>query len=311
MEKLIIISSISFFVEAIIIAILLLHIRRIQKNNAANEKKNTTGPVFYCNVKSEEEKKAIENILSGIENNEFKMYLQFIVDNKTKNIVSAEALSRWETADGVVVFPGKYIGVMEETGMITTLDYMMFEKACKKLSEWTDTEFKDITISCNFTRITISEVDFPDKIKEISSRYPFDHNKIIMEITEDSIVRNFETAKSNLLAVKVLGFIVALDDIGSGYTSLRNLCDYPIDLVKLDRAMLLLTDTERGRKLFHSIISLVHSLDLKLVCEGVETESQNTLVSESNCDFIQGWYSSTALSEEEAESFAKEYRNKF
>ena len=106
----------------------------------------------------------IEAIKLGLQNDEFKMYLQFIVDNQTKNIVSAEALSRWETTDGVVVFPGKYIGVMEETGMITTLDYLMFEKACKKLSEWSDTEFKDITISCNFTRITISEVDFADKI---------------------------------------------------------------------------------------------------------------------------------------------------
>jgi len=253
----------------------------------------------------------IEAIKLGLQNDEFKMYLQFIVDNKTKNIVSAEALSRWESADGVVIFPGKYIGIMEETGMITTLDYMMFEKACRKLSEWADTEFKDITISCNFTRITISEADFADKIREIFSRYPIDHNKIIIEITEDSIERNFETAKNNLLAVKALGFIVALDDIGSGYTSLRNLCDYPIDLVKLDRAMLLLTDTERGRKLFHGIISLVHSLDLKLVCEGVETEPQNALVGESDCDFIQGWYYSTALSEEKAESFVKEYRNKF
>ena len=253
----------------------------------------------------------IEAIKLGLQNDEFKMYLQFIVDNKTKNIVSAEALSRWESANGVVVFPGKYIGIMEETGLITTLDYMMFEKVCKKLSEWADTEFKDITISCNFTRITISEADFADKIRGIFSRYPIDCSKIIMEITEDSIERNFETAKNNLLAVKALGFIVALDDIGSGYTSLRNLCDYPIDLVKLDRAMFLLTDTERGRKLFHGIISLVHSLDLKLVCEGVETEPQNALVGESDCDFIQGWYYSTALSEEKAESFVKEYRKKF
>ena len=194
----------------------------------------------------ENSRNLIDAIKLGLQNDEFKMYLQFIVDNQTKNIVSAEALSRWETADGVLVFPGKYIGVMEETGMITTLDYLMFEKACRKLSKWEGTEFEDIAISCNFTRITISEVDFADKIKEISSRYSFDHSKMIMEITEDSIEENFETAKNNLLAVKTLGFIVALDDIGSGYTSLRNLCDYPIDLVKLDRAMLLLTDTERG-----------------------------------------------------------------
>ena len=249
----------------------------------------------------------LDAIKPGLENDEFKMYLQFIVDNKTKNIVSAEALSRWETSDGVV-FPGKYIGLMEESGLITTLDYRMFEKVCEKLAEWEGTEFDDITISCNFTRITISEVDFAAKITDIISRHSFAHHKLILEITEDSIEENSERAKSNMLAAKALGFTVALDDIGSGYTSLRNLCDYPIDLVKLDRAMLLLTNTERGRKLFHGIISLVHLLELKLVCEGVETEEQNTFVSESGCDFIQGWYYSTALSVGKAEAFANEYR---
>jgi EAL domain-containing protein (putative c-di-GMP-specific phosphodiesterase class I) len=106
---------------------------------------------------------------------------------------------------------------------------------------------------------------------------------------------------------KALGFTVALDDIGSGYTSLRNICEYPIDLVELDRAMLLMANTERGKKLFHGIVSLMHFLDLKFVCEGVETEEQNAFVSNSDCDLVQGWYYSTALSEPKAEAFAKEY----
>lgn len=253
----------------------------------------------------------LEAIAMGLRNDEFKMYLQFIVDNKTKKIVSAEALSRWETADHVLIFPGKYIGAMEESGMVTTLDYLMFEKACKKLHEWAGTEFDGISISCNFTRITLSEVDFVDKVKEIASRYPFEHHKLTIEITEDSMETNLDIARNNLFAAKAFGFTVALDDIGSGYTSLRNLCEYTIDLVKLDRGMLLLTDTERGKKLFHGIISLVHSLDLKLVCEGVETEEQNKLVSESDCDFIQGWYYSKGLSEEMAEDFARAYMSKF
>ena len=246
-------------------------------------------------------------VIKGLQNDEFKMYLQLIVDNKKKNIISAEALSRWETADNGLIPPFKYIGLMEETGLITKLDYLMFENVCRKLGEWAGTEFDDVSISCNFTRITISESDFITKIKEISDRYIFDHSKLVMEITEDSIEKNFSMAKSNLASAKALGFSVALDDIGSGYTSLRNICDYPIDLVKLDRAMLLLTDTERGKKLFHGIISLMHLLELKVVCEGVETEEQNAFVHASDCDYIQGWYYSTALPEKKAEIFAKEY----
>ena len=253
----------------------------------------------------------LEAIAMGLRNDEFKMYLQFIVDNKTKKIVSAEALSRWETSDNVLIYPGKYIGAMAESGMITTLDYLMFEKACRKLHEWTGTEFDSLSISCNFTRITLSEVDFVDKIREIADRYPFERSKLTVEITEDSIETNHDVAKNNLFAAKAFGFTVALDDIGSGYTSLRNLCEYTIDFVKLDRGMLLLADTERGKKLFHGIISLVHSLDLKLVCEGVETEEQNRLVSESDCDFIQGWYYSKGLPETEAEAFVRNYMSKF
>ena len=259
---------------------------------------------------NENPRELLLSIAKGLQNGEFKMYLQFIVDNKTKDIVSAEALSRWEKEDNVIIFPGKYIGLMEESGMITTLDYQMFENACRKLSEWSGTEFGDISISCNLTRITVSEADFANKLKAIVDKYSFDRSKLIIEITEDSVEKDFEMARSNLSFVKEQGFVLVLDDIGSGYTSLRSICDYPIDMVKLDRAWLLLTNTERGKKLFCGVISLMHLLDLKLVCEGVETEEQNAFVSASGCDFVQGWYYSTALSEEKAEIFAKEYRSK-
>ena len=83
--------------------------------------------------------------------------------------------------------------------------------------------------------------------------------------------------------------------------------EYPIDVVKLDREILLLTDTEKGGKLFQGIVSLAHYLNLKVVCEGVETEAQNELVSESDCDYIQGWYYSKALPETAAEEFARAY----
>ena len=127
---------------------------------------------------SENTNNLLDAINAGLQNDEFKMYLQLIVDSKTKNIISAEALSRWVTAEGVLIFPGKYIGLMEESGLITKLDYQMFEKACRKLGEWAGTEFDDVSISCNFTRITISEADFTTKIKEISDRYAFDHHKL-------------------------------------------------------------------------------------------------------------------------------------
>ena len=268
--------------------------------------KNITALLSAIKTQSEE-KKLVKKIEEGFKNHEFKMYLQFIVDNNTKQIVSAEALSRWETAPGEIVPPVKYIGLMEKYGLISKLDYYMFEKACEKLSKFKDTPFSELTVSCNFTRLTISEKDFPRKIKEIAGKYDFERGNLIIEITEDTVERNLADAKNNILIAKEEGFRIALDDIGSGYTSLISLCEYPIDVVKIDRGVLLLTDEERGKKLFLGIISLAHYLNLTVVCEGVETEEQNTLVSGSECDYIQGWYYSKALSEDKADEFIVEY----
>lgn len=267
--------------------------------NIASTKSNSSG-----------ENAILKKIGEAFEHKEFQMYLQFIVDNKKKKLASAEALSRWVNASGEIIFPGEYIGLLEKSGLIVKFDYYMFEKVCQKLSVWKDTELGDLTISCNFTRITISEKDFVDKIKEIADKYDFDRRNLVIEITEDSIEKNLNVARDNILRVKELGFSIALDDIGSGYTSLVSLCEYPIDIVKVDREILLLANEERGKKLFSGIISLAHYLNLKVVCEGVETEEQNTLVTESDCDYIQGWYYSKALSEEKAEEFAKEYMKK-
>ena len=258
-----------------------------------------------------EEKRFIDAIRRGLENDEFKMYLQFCVDNKTKKIVSAEALSRWETSDGELLFPGKYIGAMQKSGLITQLDYCMFENACRKLAAWRGTAFGEFTISCNFTRITISAHDFVEKIEEIANRYEFDHSLLLMEITEDTIERNLAAACENILKVKALGFHIALDDVGGGCTSLMNLCEYPIDVLKIDRAILLLASNERGKKLFSGIVALAHYLGLKVVCEGVETEEQSAFVSAGDCNYVQGWYYAKAISEAEAEVFAAEYMKQF
>ncbi len=271
----------------------------------------TDKQIMYCDTHSmnriQEEKKITESILKGFENNEFKMYLQFIVDNKTKKIVSAEALSRWDSNEKGLIGPGKYIENMEHSGLISRHDFYMFELACRQLEKWKGTEFENIALSCNFTRITLSEENFIDKLLMISNGYSFDKSKIAIEITEDAIEKDRETATKNVVRAKELGFRIYLDDLGSGYTSLANLCDYPIDVVKIDRDILLKTELENGKKLFAGIIALAHNMDIKVICEGVETEEQNTLVSTSECDYVQGWYYSKALPLEECEAFIDKY----
>lgn len=267
--------------------------------------------VISAKKNNSDEQQLLMKIEEGFEKNEFKLHVQFIVDNKTKKIVLAEALSRWENSEGEIIFPGAYIGLIEKSGLIVKFDYYMLEKVCQKLSHWKNSELQDISISCNITRITISEKGFASKVKEITDKYDFDRSKLIIEITEDSIEKNLDVAKQNIIETKKLGICIALDDIGRGYTSLISLCEYPIDIVKVDRDVLLHTDNESGKKLFLGIVSLVHSLNLKVVCEGVETDEQNDFVSKSECDYIQGWYYSKGLPESKAEDFYREYMNKF
>ncbi len=253
------------------------------------------------------EKPILNSIMNGLKNNEFKMFLQFIVDSKTKEIVSAEALSRWDCPEKGIVGPVNYISEMEESGLISEHDFYMFELVCRQLENWKNTEFKDISISCNFTRITLSEDDCIDRLKAISGKYDFDKSKLAIEITEDAIEKDRDNAKRNVILCKELGFMVYLDDLGSGYTSLSNLCDYPIDVVKIDRDILLKTDTPRGKALFRGIVALAHSMNIAAIGEGVETEEQNNLVSQSDCDFIQGWYYTKALPLEKCEAFVRSY----
>ena len=287
------------------IVFLSLKLRRLLGKSGSADEKTEPGP-----IEAASDKALLEEIEQGLKNGEFKMYLQFIVDNKTKQIVSAEGLSRWEKPNGELVFPGYYLPAMEKAGLITRLDYYMFEKACRKLEEWKGSEFGNITISCNVTRATISESDFVSRLKEISDRYTFDNTKLIIEITEDTLEKNLDDAIQNIISVKELGFSIALDDIGSGYAALRNLCEYPIDIVKMDREILLLTKTKKAQKLFLGIIALAHNLGLSVVCEGVETDEQNRFVSESDCDHIQGLYYSKGIAEARTEDFVRDYTTK-
>ena len=258
------------------------------------------------------ENNVTETILNAIDNNEFKMYLQFIVDSENQKIVSAEALSRWHNPKDGVVGPANYIGHMENAGIISKHDFYMFENACRQLEKWKGTEYEDLSISCNFTRITLSEDNCIEKLKAISDSYDFDKSKLAIEITEDAIEKNMEKAKKNVMLCKEMGFKVYLDDLGSGYTSLSNLCDYPIDIVKIDRDILLKADnTQKGKALLAGIIALAHRLDMEVICEGVETAEQKSLVSQSDCDFIQGWYYAKAMPLEECEGFMEQHSSKF
>ena len=228
------------------------------------------------------------------------MFLQFIVRGKDGTVWAAEAVSRWDHPRKGLLYPGSYIELLEAEGTITELDFSIFQEVCRQLERW-QAEGRQLRISCNFARITIGRESFVQQIKEISERYVFDHARLILEITEDAMELNKETAFSNISQCKEMVFLIALDDAGSGFSSFADLRDYPIDIVKIDRSILNAAVTQRGVALLRGIAALVHNLEMKVLCEGAETQAQTDLLREIGCDYIQGYYFYRPLPLKEAE----------
>lgn len=249
-----------------------------------------------------------EQTAAGVNNREFRSYLQMTVDACTEKIVGAEMLSRWQNPDYGLLTPGQYIGIMEEAGTIVDLDFYMFEEACRYLTRCAESGRRDFHISCNFSRLTISQPDFTCRLFDIASRYEFPRDRFIMEITEDVLETNKETALKNARECKDFGFRLALDDMGSGYTSFVNLCEYPIDVVKLDRSIIVsAAEMERGAIMVNAIITMAHHMGMTVTCEGVETDVQDRLVKQAGTDLIQGFRYSRVIPLEETDLYLRKH----
>ena len=246
-------------------------------------------------------------ISSALEREEFKIYLQFVYDAKRHVFCGAEVLSRWHSAEEGVLSPANYIEDMKLAGMIDQLDFYVLEKTCETLCGWKGSEFDHLRLSCNFTRTTLSSSTFAENFQEILSRHDFDRQNLVIELTEDSLVDDSATAYKNILAIKNLGCKIALDDLGSGYTSFSDLCDYPVDLIKIDRHIVTKASSSRGYAVLVGIVRMAHALGIQVLCEGVETENENTKVMDADCEYIQGFMYSRVLPLDNAMDFYRTY----
>lgn len=264
-------------------------------------------PFYFTTRKmlKDEDKKAKlqKKLFEAINNNEIDLYFQFIVDSQSSEIRAAEILSRWYNSESGLIRPSSYIEPMISAGIIDKHDFFVFEKTCKLLEDWSKTDKGELCLSCNFTRHTISREDFAERFEKIIRRYSFKREKLIVELTEDSIEDNQAIAYSNVVSCKKLGVRIALDDLGNGCTSLGDICDYPIDIIKIDRNLVIKASTDRGYELLKGIIRIAHNLNINVICEGVEDDTVDSIVKNAGCDFIQGYYYSRVLPIEEADNY--------
>lgn len=239
----------------------------------------------------------LENRLEGaLANREFQVYYQpkFTVDSGS--VVGAEALVRWRTPDGTMVFPDEFIPVFENNGTIIKLDLYVFRRVCEDLRRWLDEGYWPYPISVNLSRVHLYQSEFYEEYLEILRRYQIPSYLVELELTESTMFENQQQLVRVMECLKSMGILISMDDFGSGYSSLNLLKDLPIDSLKIDRAFFNESaDTQRGQKIINSVVSMARQLDILVVSEGVETQEHVDFLRKINCQVAQGFYFSRPL----------------
>ena len=233
----------------------------------------------------------LENdIRSAVENEDFVLYYQPQVELKTGKIIGAESLIRWKHKEFGMISPAKFIPVAEEIGIINKIGDWVFEKACLQCKEWSDAGFNTINISVNLSSKQFQQKDFVNKLKQTIDKTGVDPNHIDIELTESGIMSDIEHSIDMMNEIKKFGIKISVDDFGTGYSSLLYLKRFPIDILKIDQGFIRNSTTDSSDAVITStIINMAHSLNFKVVAEGVEIVDQLELLRTFNCDAIQGY----------------------
>ncbi len=245
----------------------------------------------------------------ALANEQFLVYYQPQYNHATGSLVGAEALVRWKHPERGLVSPGLFIPIFERNGFITKLDLYVFEHVCAFLRKCMDQNLSIVPISSNFSQYDIFQPRFVEKLEELRIKYDVPVKYLRVEITESAIVGGSDRVNEIVKRLRECGYVVEMDDFGSGYSSLNVLREVDLDVIKLD--MLFLSeksDNNRGGTIISSIVRMAKWLDMPVIAEGVETMGQADFLRSIGCDYIQGYLYSKPLPEEEFEVLLKKNR---
>ena len=268
------------------------------------KKLHNTNIHFYnedIHKKEEMENYVETHMQKALETGEFKLYLQPKVDLSTVKLSGAEALVRWITADGKMIYPDMFIPQFEENGFCIQLDLYMFEQACKQIRAWMDAGITPIPISVNQSKLLFFDKDYISNLEAIIKKYNVPAKLITLEILESLVLGHVEELNKKLRKLRKIGFKISMDDFGSGYSSFNTLGSLDIDELKLDRGFLMEVSNEkdatgRYKTIMEHIINLSKSLNISTVAEGVETTENEELIQSLGCDYGQGYLYSRPIS---------------
>ncbi|MBQ4282625.1 MAG: EAL domain-containing protein [Lachnospira sp.] len=252
------------------------------------------------------EQELINDLRPAINDGQFKMFLQpQMSENGT--LLGAEALVRWYHPDKGFIMPGDFIPVFERNGLISDVDLFIWETACKHLSKWKSMGREDLHISVNISPKDFYFLNIYQTFTDLVAKYDINPKNLRLEITETAVVMDFHRQMELINNLRANGFIVEMDDFGSGYSSLNMLKDIYVDIIKIDMAFLKNASAEeRSRKILEMIITLSNNLNMPVITEGVETKEQVEFLSNIGCHMFQGYYFAKPM---DVETFEQTYIN--
>jgi len=216
-------------------------------------------------------------------------FLQPITDREGK-VVGAEALVRWIHPERGTLQPADFVPVFEENGMIADMDRAVWRSVCEILADWQKTH-PDLFISINISPKDFYFMDVGEEIRKLTTEFGLPPEKLRLEITETVMMTDEENHLKTIHELRRAGFLVEMDDFGSGYSSLNMLKDMPLDVLKIDMKFLSRSDEEKKtRRILKGIVNLSEDLGYTSLIEGVETEEQYKLMADMGCQLFQGYY---------------------
>jgi diguanylate cyclase (GGDEF)-like protein/PAS domain S-box-containing protein len=249
------------------------------------------------------------NIRPGLERSEFFVQYQPQVDVRGFQVVGMEALVRWQHPSLGLLYPSEFVSIAEETGLIIALGDFVMRTACAQNKNWQDKGLQEMRMSVNFSARQFQQPTFIADVSHILKETNLDPRWLELELTESSIMKDPDEAIEKLHELKLMGISVAIDDFGTGYSSLNYLKRFPIDTLKIDKTFVSdVCKDPHDTAIVRAIINLGHALDLTVVAEGVETKEQLQYLSALECDVVQGFLFSKALSAKAFEELLTEQR---
>ena len=235
----------------------------------------------------------IENTMeAALEKKEFIVYLQPKYDSRNEELSGAEALVRWLSEEKGLMSPAKFIPIFEKNGFITKLDDYMLNEICALQKRWKEEGRKLFPISVNISRAHFEKPDLAEHIRDIVKQYDIPFSCVEIELTESAFFDDKNLLIETVKRLREYGFVVSMDDFGSGFSSLNSLKDIPLDVIKLDAGFFNIANDEDNRSSFiiEDTIAMAKHLRMQTVAEGIETRQQVDFLCSLGCDLIQGYY---------------------